>query len=95
MLGGLLVLGLTYLAYDLWGPVVNTANRMESQGIAGRIQVTDTVRQQLNEPFILAERGVIDIKGKGEMLTWFLNGRSEVMGTLSHKDKLLTTPLII
>jgi adenylate cyclase len=48
---------------------------MESHGVAGRIQVTDSTRQRLSEPFVLEKRGVIDVKGKGEMQTWFLNSR--------------------
>jgi adenylate cyclase len=60
--------------YDLWGDVVNTARRMESHGLPGRIQITDATRSQLNRQFKLENRGVIEVKGKGEMHTWFLNG---------------------
>ncbi|MDO8313285.1 MAG: adenylate/guanylate cyclase domain-containing protein [Sideroxyarcus sp.] len=70
------VIGKRKFIYDLWGDTVNTASRMESHGVAGRIQVTDATRQRLGEPFVFEKRGVIDIKGKGEMLTWFLNSRS-------------------
>ncbi|MCR4298710.1 MAG: adenylate/guanylate cyclase domain-containing protein [Gallionella sp.] len=68
------VIGKRKFIYDLWGDTVNTASRMESHGVAGRIQVTDTTRQQLGELFMFEERGVIDVKGKGEMHTWFLTG---------------------
>jgi adenylate cyclase len=71
------VIGKRKFLYDLWGDVVNTASRMESHGVSGRIQVTDTTRRQLGEPFIFEKRGTINVKGKGEMLTWFLNGRNE------------------
>jgi adenylate cyclase len=70
------VIGKRKFLYDLWGDIVNTASRMESHGVAGRIQVTDSTRQRLSEPFLLEKRGVIDVKGKGEMHTWFLNGRN-------------------
>ena len=70
------VIGKRKFLYDLWGDVVNTASRMESHGMAGRIQVTDATRQRLSEPFMLEERGAIDAKGKGEMHTWFLNSRN-------------------
>jgi len=70
------VIGKRKFLYDLWGNVVNTASRMESHGVSGRIQVTDSTRQRLGEPFLLEERGVIDVKGKGAMHTWLLNGRN-------------------
>ena len=68
------VIGQRKFIYDLWGDTVNTASRMESHGVAGRIQITDYTRQQLRESFNLEQRGAIDVKGKGEMHTWFLNG---------------------
>jgi class 3 adenylate cyclase len=70
------VIGKRKFIYDLWGDTVNTASRMESHGMAGRIQISDTTRQCLGEPFMMQRRGAIDVKGKGEMHTWFLNGRS-------------------
>jgi len=69
------VIGKRKFIYDMWGDTVNTASRMESHGVAGRIQLTDYTRQHLQDPFILESRGAVDIKGKGEMHTWFLNGR--------------------
>ena len=70
------VIGKRKFLNDLWGDAVNTASRMESNGVPGRIQVTDSTRSELGESFLLEERGVIDVKGKGEMHTWFLNGRN-------------------
>lgn len=67
------VIGKRKFFYDLWGDVVNTASRMESHGVAGRIQITDSTRQQLGELFLLEKRGTIEVKGKGEMTTWFIN----------------------
>lgn len=69
------VIGKRKFLYDLWGDVVNTASRMESHGIPGRIHVTNSIQKILAESFMLEERGVISVKGKGEMHTWFLNGR--------------------
>jgi adenylate cyclase len=70
------VIGKRKFLYDLWGDAVNTASLMESHGLPGRIQVTDSARQRLSESFMLEKRGIIDVKGKGEMHTWFLNGRN-------------------
>ncbi len=67
------VIGKSKFLYDLWGDVVNTASRMESHGFAGRIQISDAARQSLTQTFALEHRGIIDVKGKGEMSTWFLN----------------------
>ena len=73
------VIGKRKFLYDLWGDVVNTASRMESHGVAGRIQITDSTRLQLGELFLLEKRGAIEVKGKGEMNTWFLNSHNGSM----------------
>ena len=68
------VIGLNKFIYDLWGDTVNTASRMEANGIPGEIQVTATTYERLKGQFFFAERGRIPIKGKGEMITYFLRG---------------------
>jgi class 3 adenylate cyclase len=70
------VIGRRRFLYDLWGDTVNTASRMESQGIPGQIQITDTTRALLDEEFACMERGVIDVKGKGPTRTWLLGATS-------------------
>ena len=67
------IIGKSKFMYDLWGDVVNTASRMESHGTTGRIQISEATCQALIHPFSLEHRGVIEVKGKGEMSTWFLN----------------------
>ena len=69
------VIGMKKFTYDLWGDTVNTANRMESHGISGKIQVTAITYERLKEKYVLEERGKITVKGKGEMITYFLTGR--------------------
>jgi adenylate cyclase len=72
------VIGKHKFIYDLWGDTVNMASRMESHGVAGRIQVTDSTRQRIGEPFVFEERGAIDVKDKGKINTWFVNGRNSL-----------------
>ena len=69
------VIGKRKFIYDLWGDTVNIASRMESHGIPGTIQVSAASRQLLDGKYRLSHRGVIDVKGKGEMETWFLDGK--------------------
>jgi len=68
------VIGRRKFVYDLWGDTVNTASRMESHGTPGEIQLTDATRAALGDGWLLEERGVFDIKGKGPMRTWWLKG---------------------
>ncbi|MEX0272322.1 adenylate/guanylate cyclase domain-containing protein [Leptolyngbyaceae cyanobacterium UHCC 1019] len=72
------VIGLKKFAYDLWGDTVNTASRMEASGIPGEIQVTQATYDCLKHHYRLEERGIISIKGKGEMTTYLLKGRSHI-----------------
>lgn len=69
------VIGTNKFIYDLWGDTVNIASRMESQGIAGSIQVTAETYNLLRDKYLFKERGVIPIKGKGEVTTHLLIGR--------------------
>jgi adenylate cyclase len=69
------VIGTSKFSYDLWGDTVNTASRMESQGVVGCIQVTDRTYRRLRDRYRLERRGPIQVKGKGELVTWFLLGR--------------------
>ena len=71
------VIGTTKFSYDLWGDTVNTASRMESQGVVGCIQVTERTYRRLRDGYRFERRGPIQVKGKGELVTWFLVGRIE------------------
>ncbi|MBP0018596.1 MAG: HAMP domain-containing protein [Cyanobacteria bacterium SBLK] len=66
------VIGLKRFSYDLWGDTVNIASRMESQGVPGCIQVTEETYHRLHDKFLFAERGTIDVKGKGKMQVYLL-----------------------
>ena len=69
------VIGNKKFIYDVWGDTVNTASRMESHGIEGKIQVSEVTYKQLRENYVLQKRGSIEVKGKGEMITYLLQGK--------------------
>jgi guanylate cyclase len=69
------VIGRRKFSYDLWGDTVNTAARMESHGVPGKIHVTTAVRDALGGAYDFETRGTIKIKGKGLQVTHFLTGR--------------------
>ena len=83
------VIGTDRLQYDVWGDTVNTASRMESTGEAGKIQCSESFARALclvpsasdegnqvpgtRHP-ALRERGAVEVKGKGTMTTYWLEG---------------------
>ncbi len=70
------VIGTRKFTYDLWGDAVNVASRMESSGEPGKIQVSETTYEVLKDKYIFQNRGLISVKGKGEMLTYWLIGEN-------------------
>ena len=66
------VIGSIKFIYDLWGDTVNLASRMESTGVPGAIQVTESVYRELGGEYKFEERGLIEVKGKGKLPTWVL-----------------------
>ena len=69
------VVGTHKFAYDLWGDVVNTASRMESEGLPGLIQVTPATYELIRDRFVCEPRGLVPVKGKGDMHTYLLVSR--------------------
>jgi class 3 adenylate cyclase len=69
------VIGTSRFSYDLWGDTVNTASRMESHGVPGCIQVTARTYQRLRDFYRFERRGPIPVKGKGDIVTYLLEGR--------------------
>ncbi|XP_077558641.1 adenylyl cyclase 13E isoform X1 [Haemaphysalis longicornis] len=74
------VIGTTKLYYDIWGDAVNTASRMDSHGVPGRIQIPEHCLQVLQELYVFEPRGSIYIKGKNNMNVHLL---------VRKKDKVL------
>ncbi|XP_059212378.1 adenylate cyclase type 3-like [Centropristis striata] len=90
--GGVLagVIGARKPHYDIWGNTVNVASRMESTGVMGNIQVVEDCYDILKEyGFRFIRRGPIFVKGKGELLTFFMKGKDKP----SHTDGPVTTAL--
>jgi hypothetical protein len=71
------VIGESRFIYDVYGDTVNTASRMESNGVPNKIQITRRVAEQLDARFLADERGPIEIKGKGAVTTYFLGGSGQ------------------
>ncbi len=84
------VIGKERMQYDVWGDTVNVASRMESSGEAGRVHVSEAlaieleknqeskiknpILHEVSSSLVTIERGEIDIKGKGPMRTFWLEG---------------------
>ncbi|MBI2781395.1 MAG: adenylate/guanylate cyclase domain-containing protein [Chloroflexi bacterium] len=69
------VIGLKKFIYDVWGDTVNMASRMESTGVPGRVQVSRETYDRLAGTFEFEPRGLVEVKGKGRIETWFVKGR--------------------
>ncbi len=69
------VIGTKKFIYDLWGDTVNVASRMEAQGLPGYIQVTTAIYELLKDRYLFEERGAIAVKGKGDMIAYWLKGK--------------------
>lgn len=78
VIGG--VIGRKKFVYDIWGDAVNIASRMESQGVAGRIQIAGATYTLIQDRFWCERRGTLTVKGRGEMETWFLLGEKQSHG---------------
>ncbi|CAB3249905.1 unnamed protein product [Arctia plantaginis] len=72
------VIGARKPHYDIWGNTVNVASRMESTGKAGCIQVTEETCEILqNFGYFFEQRGLVAVKGKGQLMTYYLQGKRD------------------
>ncbi len=66
------VIGLRKFAFDVWGDTVNTASRMESHGVPGRVQISGATYRRVRDDFECVARGKIEVKGKGPIEAWLV-----------------------
>ena len=81
------VIGSRKFQYDIWGDTVNTASRMESHSEPGRIQVSEATKHLIEEDFATRYRGPIEVKGKGTLTTWWLEGVREPATADAHRER--------
>jgi adenylate cyclase len=68
------VIGTSKFSYDVWGDSVNMASRMETTGLANEIQVSEATYAIIKTEFQLEHRGIVYVKGKGEVNAYLLKG---------------------
>jgi adenylate cyclase len=66
------IIGKHRFAYDIWGDTVNVANRLETESLPNRIQISEAVAGRLGDRYELEPRGVVDLKGKGSVRAYFV-----------------------
>ena len=71
------VIGRRKFVYDVWGDAVNIASRMESHGLGGAVQITQTTYELIKDEFVCEPRGTVNVKGKGEMEVWLVKSAKE------------------
>jgi len=74
------VIGKRKMAFDVWGDTVNVASRLEGQGVAGRIQISEATRLLLDGKFDCESRGTVDLRGHGPMATYLIVAEPRVGG---------------
>lgn len=72
------VIGRQKFQYDVWGDTVNTASRMESHGEPGKIQISEATYKLIKDRFLCTPHGPIEVKGKGTLNTWYLEGAGKL-----------------
>ena len=68
------IVGHKKLSYDIWGDTVNTASRMESSGIAGKVNISGNTYSMVKDYFICEYRGKLPVKYKGNIDMYFVKG---------------------
>jgi class 3 adenylate cyclase len=74
------VVGIKKFAYDIWGDTVNTAARLQENGAAGKINISESTYELINTYFHCTYRGKIQAKNKGEIDMYFVEGTKANVG---------------
>jgi adenylate cyclase len=69
------IIGTKKFIYDLWGDTVNTASRMESHGIPDGVQISEATYLLIEDKYKCDKRASINVKGKGQMTAYLLEGK--------------------
>jgi class 3 adenylate cyclase len=72
--------GKNKFAYDIWGDAVNTASRMESSGVPGKVNISGDTYNLIKDHFKCTYRGKIEAKNKGEVDMYIVEGINEHSG---------------
>jgi histidine kinase len=68
------IVGNKKFAYDIWGDTVNTAQRIEASGEAGKVSISGTTYEQIRDAFHCEKRGAVPLKNKGDVELYFVTG---------------------
>lgn len=80
------VVGTKKFAYDIWGDTVNVAARMESNSEPGKINISENTYTLIKEEFLCEPRGALDVKNRGKMNMYFVNGLKNADSTPCLKE---------
>jgi adenylate cyclase len=69
------IIGTHKFIYDIWGDTVNTASRLEANGVADVVNVSGEVYRRLQDDFAFDPGGMVNLKGKGPTNVYFLRQR--------------------
>lgn len=70
------IVGIKKFAYDVWGDAVNIASRMESNGVAGKVNISESTFELIKDNYETEYRGELEAKGKGEIKMYFVEPKS-------------------
>ena len=87
------VVGIKKFAYDIWGDSVNVASRMESKSMPGKINISESTYNLIKDVYDCEYRGEIDVKNKGMMKMFFVNGIKDYqfLNKIEKKDAVILT----